>query len=567
MTGQASAAATRPRLQIDEQTLEEIKSRVSLVGLIQESVPLKKMGNVFKGCCPFHGEKTASFNVFDDHYHCFGCGAHGDAIKFVQKTRGQSFLDAVRDLAQQVGVTLTPSSPGQEKANAITDRLKLALRKAAAFYAEQLMLPAGAEALAYARQRGVTDDDIRDFKLGFAPANGPGLVRELRANGFSDAEILDAGLARQNDRGEIRDFYFGRLLFPVSNRHGDILSFGGRALGDAQPKYINGTETALYRKGHALYGYSQAAPSIRKLQRAILVEGNLDVVAMRRVGLANTVAPMGTAATVDQIRALWREAPDVVICMDGDRAGITATLRLSEKLLPYLAPDRRVSVATLPVGEDPDSLIKKGLVEHLETAVKNPVSICDFMLNSIRTDSPLNTPEGRIGFRRDIRQIVNTIQNPELACEWEEAGTSFIASTLSSAIPPAIRIQPELTIALIGTVLHQPQILHKVEDLFASLDVPHWLQPVQSEIIRWWRGSNNNRSEKLYQQLQAAGLNEVAARVTSAIDATLKQPDVTGNYEGLWESAFSGEPGKKIVYDARLVMRSPSSTDTMNVVL
>jgi DNA primase len=550
----------------DAAILDEIKSRLPLLSVVGKDVKLTKHGHGQKGCCPFHNEKSGSFYVYPDHYHCFGCGAHGDLITYVMKKKGGSFPETVKELASQAGVTLPEMSPARSAARVQTARIKAALKSASDFFIESLKRPEARDALAYLVSRGVTADDIQNFRLGWAPAGKDGLVKHLRDNGYTDNEILGASLARKSERGEeLRDFFFGRIMFPIGNRHGDILSFGGRALGDVLPKYINGAETELYKKGRAIYGFDRAATAIRAQGRAILVEGNLDVVSMHRVGLTNTVAPMGTAVTPSQIEILWREAPDVVMCMDGDKAGINSTMKLCEKLLPNLTPSRRVYVALLTDGDDPDSLIAKGAfgVDAIKATIQTAAPIIDFMFEAIRSSSDLSSPGGRADFRSRIRDTVAAIKHPDLAAAWEEASIDFVSQSFSpTTVPGEIVLDQPVAEVLIGQVLVDPAILTRVEDLFAAMPVPPGLADLKRDIGQWWLTSDSKSKRSLIDHLKTSGMLELATTAAKAASAYCERVGPALDPAKVWSALLVSRMSRPVDDANQQVSRSPRLATT-----
>ena len=551
---------------VDTGILDEIKSRLPLLSMVAKDVKLTKHGHGQKGCCPFHNEKSGSFYVYPDHYHCFGCGAHGDVITYVMKKKGGSFPETVKELARQAGVTLPEASPARSAVRTHTARIKSALNAAGEFYIANLKRPEARDALAYLVSRGVTADDIKNFRLGWAPPGRDGLLNHLRDNGHTDAEILGASLARKSERGEeLRDFFYGRIMFPIGNRHGDIVSFGGRALSDVLPKYINGSETELYKKGRAIYGFDRAATAIRAQGRAILVEGNLDVVSMHRVGLTNTVAPMGTAVTPSQIEILWREAPDVVLCMDGDKAGINSTIKLCEKLLPSLTPSRRAYVTLLSAGDDPDSLIAKGAlgVDTLKAKIQAASPIIDFMFEAIRSSADLASPEGRADFRSRIRDAVAALKDPDLAGAWEEASIDFVSRSFSPvAASSEVVLDHPVAEVLIGQVLMDPSILTQVEDLFSAMPVPPALADLKQDIGQWWLKSDSKSKRTLIDHLKLSGMLELATTVAKAASAYCERVGPAVDPAEVWSTLLVSRLSRP-EYDAdQQVSRSPRVGET-----
>ncbi len=340
--------------------LEELRARTPLAAVVGRRVKLARSGRQLKGCCPFHNEKTPSFYVYEDGYHCFGCGAHGDAIAFVMQTQGAGFMEAVEQLAAEAGLEVPKPSPEAAEAERRQHDLVAVLQAAQASYQRRLLLPEGRHALAYLRGRGLTDETIHRFGLGWSGEGRGALTADLARDGITQDQLVEAGLMRRDDEtGRTYDLVFNRVMFPIGDRRGRVISFGGRILGDGQPKYVNGPETALFSKRRNLYALDLAREAVRGGAALVVVEGYMDVIALHQAGFGGAVAPLGTALTEEQMEALWRLSPSPVLCFDGDAAGARAAARAAELVLPILAPDRTLQLATLPAGEDPDTLVRR----------------------------------------------------------------------------------------------------------------------------------------------------------------------------------------------------------------
>lgn len=351
-----------------EEIVEEIRSRIDLVELVGEHVRLRRVGRSYVGLCPFHAEKTPSFHVSPERqlFYCFGCQTGGDAFRFVMLKLGLSFPDALRLLAERAGVRLPEreETPEQRRARAERERLLEALEWATRFYQHQLRASeAGREALAYLQRRGVDQVTAERFRLGWAPADGTALVDAMRRRGFEPEVLVKAGLAGSRDPagprpGALYDWLRGRITFPICDERGRVIGFGGRVLGEGEPKYLNSPETALFRKRHVWYALDRARAAIRREGRALVVEGYLDAVTCHRLGIDWAVASLGTALSEEQARTLARLAGEIVIAYDADAAGQAATLRGIDHFR-RLAPDATVRVARLPEGDDPDSFLRR----------------------------------------------------------------------------------------------------------------------------------------------------------------------------------------------------------------
>lgn len=379
--------------------VEELKSHLDIVQVVGERVPLRKAGGAsWKGLCPFHGEKTPSFNVHGDKqfFHCFGCGVSGDVIKFVQLADTLAFPDAVRQLAGRAGMTVPEPEDG--KADAESSREREALLKmhevAAAWFKAQLAAPVGRAALRVVRERGLTPETIELLGIGYAPNTG--LRAHLLKEGFADAQLLKSGLVVPQDSGASRDRFRNRLMIPICRDTGSVIAFGGRAMEEGQqPKYLNSPETAIYVKGRTLYGLNLAKQAISRLKYAVLVEGYFDWAQAYQAGIQNVVASSGTALTVTQVKLLHRYAGKVVLSFDPDAAGQKAAATSSEL---FVAEGLQVNVAMLPAGDDPDNYIRKQGAAAYQEQLRNSRQYLEYLLDRSASGEDLSTDEGRRSF-------------------------------------------------------------------------------------------------------------------------------------------------------------------------
>src|SRR6266849_811634 len=389
--------------------LDELRSRISLSGLIGRRVKLVRRGREYAGLCPFHHEKTPSFYVVEDKsfFHCFGCGAHGDAIGFVMRADNLDFIEAIEKLAGEAGLPVPKATP-QERERAQRQKTLLeALEAAAAFYEGQLWLPAGRRAREYLEGRGLDPETIRRFRLGWAPEDRHALRRGLTAD-FPDALLIEAGLLRREPvEGEAFDYFRNRVMFPIGDRAGRVIAFGGRVLGDGQPKYLNSPDTPLFEKGRVLYGWSAARGGAGRDAEAggpgaIVTEGYMDVIALHRAGFATAVAPLGTALTEFQLQELWRLGPEPILCFDGDAAGQSAAIRALRRALPLLRPGQSLRFASLPSGEDPDSIIRSKGRADFDQILAAARPLADMLWESEVCGAPRDTPERLAGIQRRL---------------------------------------------------------------------------------------------------------------------------------------------------------------------
>ncbi|MDG6773751.1 DNA primase [Thiomicrorhabdus sp. ZW0627] len=386
--------------------IENLLARADVVQVINQRVPLKKAGATYKACCPFHDEKTPSFNVnpTKQFYHCFGCGASGDALKFMMEYDGLSFVEAVEALAAQYGMEVPREklSPQQQAVQQVKQQkqrdLYDVMHLAAKFYRHQLRdHPASAEAKSYLKARGLSAEIAKEYVIGFAPPGWDSLVSGLHADAKLKQQLVEVGMLVEKDDGKIYDRFRHRIMFPIRDGRGRVVAFGGRVLGDDQPKYLNSPETPIFHKSYALYGLYEMRQTREKFDHILVVEGYMDVVALAQFGLRNAVATLGTATTADHLAMLFRQVNEVVFCFDGDQAGLKAAWKAMELSLPLMEGERSVKFLFLPEGEDPDSMVRKEGLEAFRTRVGNALSLSDFLLQGLqgKLSFPVNSIEGR----------------------------------------------------------------------------------------------------------------------------------------------------------------------------
>jgi DNA primase len=383
---------------IPREFIDELLNRVDIVEVIDARVPLKKAGKDFKACCPFHDEKTPSFTVSQtkQFYHCFGCGKNGSAIGFLMDYEHLSFPEAVADLAARAGLTV-PVEAGVAAPDSGSQPLLDLLNEAGRFYRQQLRShPASGKAVDYLKGRGLSGEIAQSFGLGFAPEGWDNLVKALGKDDATRDRLVAAGLAAKKEGGGWYDRFRNRVIFPIHDHRGRIVGFGGRVMDPKdEPKYLNSPETALFHKGRELYGLYRARDAIKKSGRVLVVEGYMDVVALAQHGIDYAVATLGTAATRDHLERLYRHAPEVVFCFDGDRAGREAAWRALEVTLPLLHEGRQASFLFLPEGEDPDTLVRKEGREAFEARLKTARPLPDYLFESLAQKVDLGRLDGR----------------------------------------------------------------------------------------------------------------------------------------------------------------------------
>jgi DNA primase len=381
---------------IPPEFIDEVLARTDIVELINGRVPLRKAGRDYQACCPFHDEKTPSFTVSRDKqfYHCFGCGAHGSAIGFLMEYERMGFLDAVEELCQRSGLEL-PASEGGHQGPDLKPLFGI-LTQAAALYRRQLRehFEAG-RAIDYLKARGLTGEIAARFGVGYAPPEWDLVLRTLGEGASARERLIEVGLVVEQD-GKRYDRFRDRIMFPIRDRRGRVIGFGGRVLGDQKPKYLNSPETPLFHKGRELYGFYEAQQASRELQRILVVEGYMDVIALVQSGIPYAVATLGTATTPDHLRRLLTSAPGVTFCFDGDRAGRDAAWKALQTCLPLATGRQEIRFLFLPDGEDPDTLVRKEGAAAFEGRVRTAMPLSEFLFDHLSGQVDMDSLDGRV---------------------------------------------------------------------------------------------------------------------------------------------------------------------------
>lgn len=486
--------------------MDELRSRLTLSDIVGKRVRLTRAGREFKGCCPFHNEKTPSFYVNDDKqfFHCFGCGAHGDAVGFVMRHDNLSFIEALEGLAAQVGMQVPQATPQEVERSKKEKSLYSLLDDAAKWMEAQLRAPEHRKAYEYMTGRGVSEELIAQFRIGFAPADGQAIRKHLLKQGYTDAQMIEAGVIRKSERGtEPYAFFRERVMFPVPDRRGRVVAFGGRILpehlrlpdrGDFKPpKYVNSSDTPLFHKGGMLYGEPHARQAAAEGQPLVVVEGYLDVIASFRAGVRGALAPLGTALTEDQILVLWKMIPEPpkvpILCFDGDEAGRRAAVRAAQRVLPLLKPDHSVKIAFLPLGQDPDTLVNGQGAGALKSVLDAALPLVEFLWREHTEGRDLTTPELRAGLSKALEDEVLKIPDREVQHYYRQtfrdkvrqafAPTPITKSNnfykkqnvaqLSSTKNPTYSRMRMTAIALLSAGLQNPSVLIEMEEDYALL--------------------------------------------------------------------------------------------------
>ncbi|EIZ80133.1 DNA primase [Novosphingobium sp. Rr 2-17] len=403
---------------LSPQWLDQLRARVSLSALIGRSTRLTKAGREYKACCPFHNEKSPSFTVNDEKgfYHCFGCGAHGDAIRWMTDHQGLAFMDAVKELALEAGMDVPAPDPHAAQAAEKRDSLHDVMASAQEWFVHTLSAPEGAAARAYLATRGFDALTVQRFGFGYAPEGRQAMKAALSQ--YPEPKLIEAGLRIEVEGRDPYDRFRGRLMLPIADARGRTIAFGGRILAKDKtdaPKYLNSPDTPLFDKGRTLYNLHRAAPAARQSGRMVVVEGYMDVIALAAAGIAEAVAPLGTALTEQQIELLWRHVEMPILCFDGDAAGQRAAMRAITRALPLLRPAHSLRIVRLPEGMDPDDLIKAKGSAAIEALLSEARGLLEVLWEAERDLLPLDTPEAKAGLKARLMAHVDTIAHPDIA--------------------------------------------------------------------------------------------------------------------------------------------------------
>ncbi len=401
--------------------LDEVRTRLKLSDIVGRSVKLIRKGREYSGLCPFHNEKTPSFTVSDEKnfYHCFGCGAHGDVFTFLIENEGLSFPEAVERAALEAGLEVPVSIPQELEQKRQKTKLADVVENACSFYESTLWTDAGRKGLDYLRGRGLTDQIIRRFRLGFAPA-GNLLKTSLVSDEVPESVFLEAGLMRKPNNGRSPyDFFRDRVIFPICDGRGRPIAFGGRIMGNGAPKYLNSPDTPLFDKRRTLYGLNIARKVSYDTGRIIVTEGYMDVIALAQAGLYETVAPLGTALTESHLVQLWKLADEPILCFDGDTAGRRATARAAERALPLLAPGKSLRFVTLPTGEDPDSLVSAQGPAAINALIDDARPLASVIWSLEAEGRELSTPERIAGLEKRLEDRVMSIADRKVQFQYQ----------------------------------------------------------------------------------------------------------------------------------------------------
>jgi DNA primase len=528
--------------------LDELRARTPLAAVVGRRVKLARSGRNWKGCCPFHNEKTPSFYVYDNGYHCFGCGQHGDAISFVMQTQGLAFIEAVELLAGEAGLDVPKPTPAAAEAERVRHSLQEVLSAAEAAYRRRLRLPEGARALEYLRGRGLAEETIDRFGLGWSGEGRGALAADLARDGIPPELLLEAGLMRPGEEGRAPyDLFFNRVMFPIRDRRGRTISFGGRIMGDGQPKYVNGPETPVFSKRRTLFALDFARESARTGAPVVAVEGYMDVIALHQAGFGGAVAPLGTALTEEQLEELWRLSDAPVLCFDGDAAGARAAIRAAELALPMLGAERTLRLASLPAGEDPDTLVRRQGTPGFQAVLDAARPIAEALFDLL-AEGTADTVEARAALSRRMETVADRVADKPLAWEMRRYFRDRLRARRPDRAPPRTRppgrhggtlppLRPALRFqrppagsglataerarAMVAILLQHPALLPDVEEAFATIDLPAPLARLRDAILQWSQTAEVLDSAGLMSHLTHSGLAADVAQALSAVPIPL----------------------------------------------
>lgn len=507
--------------------IERLRNHFLISEVIGKRIAIKKHGREYQALCPFHNEKTPSFTMNDEKgfFHCFGCGAHGDAIEFIKRYERLTYPETIERLARDAGIPLPVLSPEERKKAEAEKTLYDVLEAACEWFERQLQSPPGASAYGYIEKRGLKPETVRLFRIGYAPEERTALYNHLLSLGFKQPLQAEAGLIIVPDSGAPYDRFRGRVMFPIRNASGKIVAFGGRLLANSVdtkhlPKYLNSPETALFKKGEMLFNLDLAKRPAREGGMVVVMEGYMDVVMSYQAGIHYGVATLGTAVTPEHLRLLWQLSKEPVICLDGDSAGKRAMLRAAEVALPLLKPGHSLRFAMLPPGEDPDTFVQKhgkAALEKLLTGARHLSQIAwDILAAKFRTD----LPEGRAALEDNCRQLAAKITDPTVRQHylshfkkqlWTKTRATAETPRERSAHVEHMVVQHHsgaletLTRRMIKTLLQFPQLLHKshVEESLSRLSIANpSLDALRNVILASIAHTDLNHQEEFLRHIQ-----------------------------------------------------------------
>lgn len=538
--------------------VEQVQTRIRVSEVIARRLNVQRKGREFVAICPFHNDTKPSLTINDEKgfYHCFACGAHGTAIDFLKNYEGLSFVEAVERLAGHLGMQVPKASPMEAKKAAQKKDLYDVMDHVCRYFQQQLYSLPGQEALQILHKRGLSDDTIKAFRLGFAPSASGHFMQAMDKQGISQQQLIDTGMLITVDEGDREPYprFRGRIMFPIFDIHGRCIAFGGRIIGEGEPKYLNSPETILFHKGHVLFAYHQASVSVRKTGQFFVGEGYMDVIAMHQAGFDGAVAPLGTAITESQLALLWRNCREPILCFDGDVAGQKAAMRACQRALPMLKPSYGLRFAMMPKNEDPDSVIQKQGAETLKQIFAQSLSVSEYLWQHITQLHQNNTPEENARIDGEIIAICQQIKDPII----REHMTNFLRGrfwkklgfSMPSVVEPAkianrfdqktqqygkkanktiindnetkkysIDRKKQQEQILLLTIIAHPKLITYVEDRLISAKFQHHMhEQLRQEILDILSDYVIDEYEELAKELNARGQQTVLQSLRIAFD-------------------------------------------------
>ncbi|MDO4184150.1 MAG: DNA primase [Rhodospirillales bacterium] len=475
--------------------LDEIRAKVPIADVVGARIKLVRKGREYTGLCPFHNEKTPSFTVNEakGFYHCFGCGAHGDVIKFEMEAGGLPFMDAITKLANKAGLKVPQFTRENEEEAKHRSSWYEIMDLAAGYFEKNLLLPSGHEAFEYLDRRGFDDTIIKKFRLGYAPDNN-GLHAYLLSKNVSESDMIELGLAVLSEKNsKVYDFFRNRVIIPIMDKRSRIIGFGGRVMGNEQPKYLNSPETPIFNKRKVLYNLNYARDKAYENKRIIVCEGYMDVIAQSKYGFEYAVAPLGTALTEDQIQEAWKICPEPTLCFDGDSAGIRAAVRSVDRVLPILKPGYSLKYVFLPDKMDPDEFLKAKGAEEYEKVITNTTPLADLLWRKNLQAQPTDTPEQKAMFEKNIYEEISKITDEKVRGYYLQdmrtriyneirrpQSVSTVPIKNSNPRPRIVRETPKVKRSLdenvarfvLSALIYNPELIAEFEEQLGMFEIP-----------------------------------------------------------------------------------------------
>lgn len=511
---------------------DELRAKLSIVDVVSSKVKLIRKGREYQACCPFHNEKTPSFTVNEakGFYHCFGCGAHGDIIKFEMEANNLPFIDAVKKLADKAGLQMPVLNREQheehEKKKSLYDIMELACK----YYEKCLHLTEGARGLEYFYRRGLTDETIHKFRLGYAPSNN-GLKAYLSSQNISEKDMNELGLLTipEDTTRRPHDFFRDRVMIPIFDKQGRVIAFGGRIMGDGQPKYLNSPETPIFNKRRVLYNMNNARDKGFAARNLIICEGYMDVIALDRYGFGYAVAPLGTALTEEQIQEAWKVTPEPILCFDGDGAGIKAAIRSVDRALPILKAGYSLKYIFLPDKQDPDEFLQAHGHDAFAKYLENTTPLVNLLWKKNVDNQPMDTPEQKALIEKNIKEEVAKITDETVRGYYQQEMRNFIYNELGQGawVKKRQQQQPAKPVTtkqntssssrrcliddggvkfILSAMLYMPELIDDYEEKISTFDINNQrLKDILDAIFEYSHNHDEVKDNELYKNIELLG--------------------------------------------------------------